>query len=70
MFAMITAQHIRERLGARPFKPFRVCLSDGTTHDMPQPEFAWVLATVFSSASPLTLLIRMKRPWSNCPSCT
>ncbi|MBI2927514.1 MAG: hypothetical protein HYY24_17600 [Verrucomicrobia bacterium] len=42
MFAVITAQQIRERLGARPFKPFRVCLSDGTTHDVPHPEFAWV----------------------------
>lgn len=27
---------------ARPFVPFRVYLSDGSKHEVPHPEFAWV----------------------------
>lgn len=39
---MITSARIRELLEARPFRPFRVFLSDGSRHDVPHPEFAWV----------------------------
>ena len=31
---MITAKQIRELLQAQPFHPFRICLSDGTHHDI------------------------------------
>lgn len=39
---MITPVRIRELLDACPFRPFRVFLSDGSRHDVPHPEFAWV----------------------------
>jgi len=39
---MITAKRIKELLTARPFVPFRVYLSDGSMHEVPHPEFAWV----------------------------
>ncbi len=39
---MISAREIREYLSSKPFKPFRVYLSDGSKHDVPHPEFAWV----------------------------
>jgi hypothetical protein len=39
---MITARQIRELLHARPFKPFRICLSDGTHHDITHHDLAWV----------------------------
>ena len=39
---MITASRIREYLDRRPFRPFRVFLSDGSHHEIPHPEFAWV----------------------------
>ena len=39
---MITAGRIREMLNTRPFRPFRLFLSDGSHHDVPHPEFAWV----------------------------
>lgn len=39
---MITAARIREYLDRRPFRPFRVFLSDGSRHEVPHPEFAWV----------------------------
>jgi hypothetical protein len=45
---MITARQIREYLQAKPFKPFRLFLSDGSSHEVPHPEFAWVFGgTVF-----------------------
>lgn len=45
---MITARPIREYLQAKPFKPFRLFLSDGSSHEVPHPEFAWVFgSTVF-----------------------
>lgn len=31
---MITAKHLRDLMQARPFRPFRICLSDGRHHDM------------------------------------
>jgi hypothetical protein len=39
---MITARRLKEVLGRRPFKPVRVSLSDGSRHQIPHPEFAWV----------------------------
>lgn len=39
---MITARNLRELLDARPFRPFRLFLTDGSSHHVPHPEFAWV----------------------------
>lgn len=36
------AETIRDYLRAAPFVPFRVFLSDGTWHDIPHPEWAWI----------------------------
>ena len=45
---MITARQIRAYLQAKPFRPFRLFLSDGSRHEVPHPEFAWVFgSTVF-----------------------
>jgi len=40
---MITAQNIRELLNEKPFHPFRLHLSDGTAHEVPHPEWAWLV---------------------------
>jgi hypothetical protein len=42
---MITAKHIRELLTATPFKAFRLFVSDGSFHDVPHPELAWVVGS-------------------------
>ncbi len=42
---MIAARQIREYLQAKPFHPFRLFLSDGSKHEIPHPEFAWVFGT-------------------------
>ena len=39
---MITAKQIRELLEARPFRPFRICMSDGTYRDITNHDMAWV----------------------------
>jgi hypothetical protein len=39
---MITARNLRERMNAQPFKPFRLCLSDGKTFDITNHDMAWV----------------------------
>jgi hypothetical protein len=39
---VITAKQIRELLQARPFKPFRICLSDGTHYDITDHDMAFV----------------------------
>jgi len=39
---MITPARIREILHRTPFRPIRLFLSDGSHHDVPHPEFAWV----------------------------
>lgn len=31
---MMTAKQIRALLEAKPFRPFRICLSDGSQHDV------------------------------------
>jgi hypothetical protein len=39
---MVTAERIRELLDQRPFRPFQLCLSDGSKHLVPRPESAKV----------------------------
>jgi hypothetical protein len=39
---MFTAQHIKQLADAKPFKPFRICMSDGTTYDIPNHDSAFV----------------------------
>jgi hypothetical protein len=39
---MITAKQVRELLQARPFKAFRICLSDGRHYDIMNHDMAWV----------------------------
>ena len=39
---MITPSRLKELLNQRPFRPIRLFLSDGSHHDVPHPEFAWV----------------------------
>jgi hypothetical protein len=39
---MITTARIKELLNRRPFRPLRLFLGDGSKHDVPHPEFAWV----------------------------
>lgn len=39
---MITPKQIRELLQARPFRPFRICLSDGTHYDITNHDMAFV----------------------------
>ncbi len=41
---MIPSRRIHSLLAKKPFKPFRIHLSDGSYHDVPHPEFAWVFA--------------------------
>ncbi len=31
---MITALELKERMNLQPFKPFRICISDGKTYDI------------------------------------
>ena len=39
---MITAKQVRELLQGQPFKPFRICMSDGTYRDITHHDMAWV----------------------------
>jgi hypothetical protein len=39
---MITAKQIRELLEAKPFKPFRICMSDGSHYDITNHDAAFV----------------------------
>src|SRR5439155_27342503 len=43
---MITAPHIRQMIEAKPFRPFRIFMSDGSHHDVPHSEFAWVFGSI------------------------
>ena len=38
----MTANRLKALLGRKPFRPIRLFLSDGSHHDVPHPEFAWV----------------------------
>ncbi|MBM3851958.1 MAG: hypothetical protein FJ399_02245 [Verrucomicrobia bacterium] len=49
---MIVPEDIRELLNARPFKPFRVGLSDGREFVVPHPEFAWLIGGQLFVATP------------------
>ena len=44
---MITAIELKERMNAQPFKPFRICLSDGKTYDINNHDKAWVIRGTF-----------------------
>jgi hypothetical protein len=39
---MITSKQLREVLQAKPFKPFRICLSGGTHYDITNHDMAFV----------------------------
>jgi hypothetical protein len=39
---MFTALQIRERMKEQPFKPFRICMSDGRTFDVTNHDMAFV----------------------------
>ena len=39
---MITAKQVRELLDARPFKPFRICMSDSSHRYIIHHDMAWV----------------------------
>jgi hypothetical protein len=39
---MIASARLKELLHRTPFRPCRICLSDGSNHTVPHPEFAWV----------------------------
>jgi len=40
---VVMAKQIRELLASKPFKPFRICLSDGTHYDITHHDMAWVM---------------------------
>ena len=42
---MMTISRLREYLEERPFRPIRIYLSDGSFHDIPHPEFAWLIGS-------------------------
>jgi hypothetical protein len=39
---MFNAEHIKQLMDAQPFKPFRICMSDGKTYDVPNHDTAFV----------------------------
>ena len=41
---MFTARQIKEKLDAQPFKPFRLCMSNGKSYYIPNHDAAWVTA--------------------------
>ena len=43
--SVLTVQTFRELLAQRPFKPFRLVMSSGQTHDVRHPEMAWLTRT-------------------------
>ena len=40
---MFTASQIKERLEEKPFRPFRIKMSNGGTYDVTNHDAAWVL---------------------------
>ena len=42
---MITPRQIEACLKAKPFRPFRLFLSDDSRHEVPRPEFGWVFGS-------------------------
>lgn len=43
---MFTAKDIKEHLDAKPFKPFRIFMSDGSSYPIPNHDAAWVTKNV------------------------
>jgi hypothetical protein len=39
----MTPETVQKHLLHQPFQPFRICLSDGTTYDVRQPEMVLVM---------------------------
>jgi len=39
---MFTAKQIKDMMTAQPFKPFRICMSDGKTYDITNHDMAMV----------------------------
>ena len=39
---MFTAEYLRNLMSAHPFKPFRICMSDGKSFDIPNHDAALV----------------------------
>jgi hypothetical protein len=39
---VIASKRVKDLLDRKPFRPFRLFLADGSHHDVPHPEFAWV----------------------------
>ena len=39
---MFNALQLKEMMTANPFRPFRICMSDGKTYDIPNHEAAFV----------------------------
>lgn len=40
---MFTAKQLRERMEQKPFRPFRIRMSNGESYDIPNHDAAWVL---------------------------
>ena len=61
-------EDILELLRARPFEPFRVCLSDGSTYEIQHPDMAIVQGSNAWDAAALGLLWRwsdLGRAWGD-----
>lgn len=39
---MITALELKQRMDAQPFKPFRICMTDGKTYDITNHDMMFV----------------------------
>lgn len=39
---MITARQIQDLMDAKPFRPFRICMTDGSHRDITHHDMAWV----------------------------
>ena len=40
---MFTARQLKEKMDQTPFRPFRIRMSNGESHDIPHHDAAWVL---------------------------
>ena len=41
---MFTSRQIKDMLDARPFKPFRIRMSDGNAYTVPHHDAAWLIS--------------------------
>ena len=46
MIVMFTALQIKERMDERPFRPFRIKMSNGDAYEITNHDAAWVLRNV------------------------